>query len=218
MTILAILLATSPARTNVQPISVNIGRVVEAFKPIALTAAPSGSKIVAAMEDGSVRIIDAKTHATIRALASHPQPAYALAWSPDGQFVASGDETARIWIENALTGKKIREYRTHTKGIEKLSYNQFGNLLISTGKDDQVNVYDLEKPTNREARHILGKGMNFYGATFNPQSTRFFTVGMLGGGLREYDALTGNVTPLSHRSERPGHLRRLVLSGGNARG
>jgi WD40 repeat protein len=197
MTVLALILATSPANahfTHSAPITISVAHVVEAFKPIAFAAAPSGSKIVAAMEDGSVRIIDAKTHATVRPLATHLQPAYALAWSPDGQFVASGDETARIWIENALTGKKIREYRTHTKGIEKLSFNQFGTLLISTGKDDQVNVYDLDTPSTREARHILGKGMNFYGATFNPQSTRFFTVGMLGGGLREYDAMTGSVT------------------------
>jgi WD40 repeat protein len=127
-------------------------------------------------------------------MARHPQPVWALAWSPDGQYLASGDESARIWIENALTGKKVREYRNHTKGIEKLSYNQFGTMLISTGKDDQVNIYDLSSPKPKEARHILGKGMNFYGATFNPQSTRYFTVGMLGGGLREYDAVTGNLS------------------------
>ncbi len=197
MTILALALIASPARANhaAAPgqVSVSMAQVVDALRPVALAAAPSGTKIVAAMEDGSVRIIDAKTRHTIRALARHPQSAYALAWSPDGQFVASGDETARIWIENALTGQKVREYRTHTKGIQKLSYNQFGTLLISTGKDDQVNVYDLTSAKPKEARHILGKGMNFYGATFNPQSTRFFTVGMLGGGLREYDASTGNL-------------------------
>jgi WD40 repeat protein len=184
------LLAPSGADTHV---TVSAGPIIEALHPIALAPAPSGSRIVAAMEDGSIRIIDAKTHQTIRALAKHPQPAYALAWSPDGQFVASGDETARIWIENALTGQKVREYRTHTKGIQKLSYNQFGTLLISTGKDDQVNVYDVTSKKPKEARHMLGKGMNFYGATFNPQSTRYFDVGMLGGGLREYDATTGNV-------------------------
>lgn len=194
MTVIAIALLAAPSRMHTAvPISVSIGRVIEAFHPTALCAAPTGSKIAAAMEDGSVRIIDARTHATVRVLAQHPQPVWALAWSPDGQFIASGDESARIWIENALTGQKVREYRNHTKGIEKLSYNQFGTMLISTGRDDQVNIYDLSSPKPKEARHILGKGMNFYGACFNPQSTRYFTVGMLGGGLREYDAVTGNL-------------------------
>jgi WD40 repeat protein len=192
MTVLTILLATS-LNGPASPVSVSLGHVVEAFRPIAFAAAPTGSKIVAAMEDGSVRIIDARTHSTVRVLAKHPGPVYALAWSPDGQFVASGDETARIWIENAFTGQKVREYRTHTKGIEKLSYNEFGTLLASTGKDDQVNVYNLTTPSNKEARRILGKGANFYGATFNPQSARYFTVGMLGGGMRVYDAFTGDV-------------------------
>jgi WD40 repeat protein len=197
MIFLATIFVSLPPRNHVahaQTISVSVSHVVEGLKPIAFASAPSGSKIVAAMEDGSVRVMDAKTHSTVRALATHPQPAYGLAWSPDGQFVASGDESGRIWIENALTGTMIRQYRNHTKGIEKLSYNEYGTLLISTGKDDQVNVYDPSNPIKKEARHILGKGMNFYGATFNPQSTRYFTVGMLGGGLREYDALTGNLT------------------------
>ncbi|HWD39900.1 MAG TPA: hypothetical protein VG944_13715 [Fimbriimonas sp.] len=191
---LALMVASAPAASHhASPLSISTAAVVEAFRPIALAPAPFGSKFVATMEDGSVRIIDGKTHQTVRALRTHVQPAYAAAWSPDGKLVATGDESGRVWIENALTGAAVRGYRTHTKGVEKLSFNSFGNLLISTGKDDQVNVYDLTDPKPKEARHILGHGQNFYGATFDPHSTRFFTVGMLGGGMREYDAMTGNV-------------------------
>ena len=171
--------------------TVTPGKVVVGVRPIAFAAAPTGSKFVACLEDGSVRIIDAKTHMTIRELDKHPGPAYAAAWSADGNFIATGDETARIWIHNAITGKKVREYRTHTKGIEKLSFNLPTTLLVSTGKDDQCNVYDLRTPSARERTVILGKGMNFYGGTFHPKLPYTFTVGMLGGGLRMYDAVTG---------------------------
>jgi WD40 repeat protein len=143
------------------------------------------------MEDGSVRIIDSKTHATIRTMRKHVQPAYALAFSNSGRLLASGDESGRVWIENALTGAAVRGYRCHTKGIQKLSFNAFDNLLISTGKDDQVDVYDLTKKGPKEARDIFGHGDNFYSAVFNPQSSRIFMVGMLAGGMREYDAMTG---------------------------
>ena len=170
------------------------GKIVVGVRPIALAAAPTGSKFVACLEDGSVRIMDAKTRATLRTLDKHPGPAYACAWSADGAFVAIGDETARIWIHNALTGKKMREYRTHTKGIQKLSFNLPGTLLISTGKDDQVNVYDLRTDAPKERMRVLGKGLNFYGATFHPKLPYTFAVGMLGGGVRMYDALQGRVT------------------------
>ena len=170
------------------------GKIVVGVHPIALAVAPTGTRFVACLEDGSVRIMDAKTRATIRTLDKHPGPAYAAAWSADGAFVAIGDETARIWIHNALTGAKVREYRTHTKGIEKLSFNLPGTLLISTGKDDQVNVYDLRTDDKKERMKVLGKGVNFYGATFHPKLPYTFAVGMLGGGARMYDALQGKLT------------------------
>ncbi len=176
------------------PTKVTPGRVLVGVRPIAFAAAPSGSRFVACLEDGSVRIIDAKTRQTVRTLDKHPGPAYAAAWSADGSFVATGDETARIWIHNALTGKKVREYRTHTKGIEKLSFNLPGSLLLSTGKDDQCNVYDLRTPSIKERMRVLGKGVNFYGATFHPKLPYTFAVGMLGGGVRLYDALQGRPT------------------------
>lgn len=178
-------LLLAPA-VKITPVKTAIG-----IRPIALAAAPLGSKFLACLEDGSVRIIDSKTRQTIRTLDKHPGPAYAAAWSADGSFVATGDETARIWIHNALTGKKVREYRTHTKGIQKLSFNLPGTLLISTGKDDQVNVYDLRSDKPKEMRVILGKGVNFYGATFHPKLPWTFAVGMLNGGVRLYDAPSG---------------------------
>ena len=185
MPLLATLLL-APAAVKVTPTKTMVG-----IRPIALAAAPTGSKFLACLEDGSVRIIDSKTRMTIRTLDKHPGPAYAAAWSADGNFVATGDETARIWIHNAITGKKVREYRTHTKGIQKLSFNLPGSLLLSTGKDDQCNVYDLRTPRGKERTVVLGKGMNFYGATFHPKLPYTFAVGMLGGGVRMYDALTG---------------------------
>jgi WD40 repeat protein len=174
-------------------VSVTVGPIIQDFKPIALAAAPYGSTFAAAMEDGSVRIIDSKTHQTVRVLRKHLQPVYALAFSSTGRVLASGDESGRIWLENAMTGAAIRGYRRHTKGIQKLSFNALDNVLVSTGKDDQINVYNLSNPQPKEERQILGHGENFYSAVFNPQSSRNFTVGLLGGGMREYDALTGDV-------------------------
>jgi len=177
-----------------QAISVTPGPILQGLHPVALAAAPTGSLVLVTLEDGSDRIFDTKTHTSVRTLNKHPQCCCAAAWSPDGLFVATGDETARIWIENARTGQKVREYRTHTKGIEKLSFNIAGNLLISTGKDDAINVYDLNKTGPKEVQHVLGKGANFYGAAFNPRLPYTFATAILqDGGGRTYDASSGGV-------------------------
>jgi len=196
MTILVMALLMGPAPINSKAVAANVsaGLVIEGLRPIAFAPAPTGSKFAVCLEDGSVRVMDAKTHQTIKTLAKHPQPAYAIAWSPDGTYVATGDESARIFIESPITGEKIREYRTHTKGIQKLSFNLTRQYLISTGKDDQINIYDISKPSPREVRKILGKGANFYGATFSPKLPYTITTGILGPGGRTYDSNSGQVT------------------------
>lgn len=194
MTLLAALAMASP---QAAPIQIIPGKQAPGLRPIAFAAAPTGSQFVASMEDGSVRIIDAKTGQTVRNLNKHPQPAYALDWSKDGKFIATGDETARVWLENALTGEKMREFRTHTRGIQRLSFNIAHTLLITTGRDDAIHVLDLESTKPKEARSILGAGANFYGATFNPRSLSEFTTATLTvGGGREYDAMSGKSSGL----------------------
>jgi WD40 repeat protein len=177
-----------------QGLTVTPGKTIDGLRPIAFAAAPTGSKFVACMEDGSVRVIDAKTRQTVRMLDKHPQPAYAAAWSPDGLRIAVGDETARVWIHSAVSGQKLREYRCHIRGIEKLSFNVGGNLLISTGKDDTIKVYNLDNQSPKEAVNILGNGANFYGAIFSPKLSTTFVTGILGPGARFYDATTGKVS------------------------
>ena len=132
---------------------------------------------------------------TIRTLDKHPQPRLRRRLERRRQLRRHRRRVGpHLDPATSLTGKKVREYRTHTRGIQKLSFNLTGTLLASTGKDDQVNVYDLQSPSIKEKVAILGKGVNFYGATFHPKLPYTFAVGMLGGGVRLYDAPTGKVT------------------------
>lgn len=140
-------------------------------KALAFAAAPTGSKFVATLEDGTVRIYDAATRATLKTLGKHPQAPYGVAWSPNGKLIASGDESARIYIWDAASGKKVKEYRTHTKGIQNLTFSPSGAFLLSTAKDDSVKIYPMLS-NNKEAT-IPGKGANFYSAKYLGTSGAF---------------------------------------------
>jgi WD40 repeat protein len=169
-------------------------RTVQGMRPLAFAPAPSGSLFAATMEDKTVRIINAATRETVRTFEGHPVPAYAVAWSDDGAFLATGDESARIFIWDARTGQKLREMRTHIRGIQNLSFNHPRTLLVSTGKDDVIKIYDVS--SGKEVKSIPGQGVNFYGATFMGKSNNFGT-GILGYGARVYNAqgvVTGFLT------------------------
>src|SRR5690242_14573543 len=111
-------------------------KTVDGLRRLAFAAADSGSKVVMTLADNSVRIMDSSTLGTIKTLNGHPQPCYGVAWSKDGAFIATGDESARIWIWNAITGEKVKEFRSHERGIQKLSFNIGHTLMVSTGKED----------------------------------------------------------------------------------
>lgn len=175
------------------PVTIAPPKIAMGVRPIAMAPAATGSRVALALEDGSVRIVDAATRATVRNLAKHPQPAYAIAWSADGAWIATGDESARLWIEDARNGAKVREYRNHTRGIQKVSFNSPRTRMVTTGKDDFIKVYDVSDPKPKEKVSIAGAGANFYGATFSPTLATTIATGILGPGGRLYDANSGKV-------------------------
>lgn len=176
-------LAFAQAPTKAPEVTITPIKVLEGLRPLAFAAAPTGSKFAVSLEDNSIRIIDASTRQTLKTLTGHPQPCYGLAWSKDGALLASGDETARVWLWETKSWQKIKEFRNHIRGIQKLSFDASHGLLISTGKDDVINVYDVKKGVVKHS--ILGHGDNFYGATFDPTSEQL-TTGFLGAGARTY--------------------------------
>ena len=165
---------SASAKPAAPAFSVKRVRELQGIRPLAYAPSPTGSQIAVTLEDRTVRIIDAKTFKTIRSFTGHPQPAYAVAWSDDGTYIASGDESARIFLWDARTGKQVKLiYGSHQRGIQELSFNHPRSLLISTGKDDRILVWSI--PSGKKVGEVLGKGANFYGATFHPKTDSFLS-------------------------------------------
>lgn len=176
-------------------ISVKKVKELVGIRPLAYASSPSGSQIAVTLENRTVRIIDAKTLQTIKSFSGHPQPAYAIAWSDDGSFIASGDESARIFIWDARTGKQVKMiYGQHQRGIQKLSFNHPRTMLMSTGKDDKILIWSI--PSGKKVGEVLGKGANLYGGTFNPL-TDYFVAATLTNSARLYRQTTAGTKVLN---------------------
>src|SRR5579863_3268392 len=131
-------LAAPLASGQTAPITPYLGRTqyIDTPEVLSIAAQPGGHLFLATFMDSSVRIYDAATLKKVKVLRGHPFPAHACAWSRDGKFIATGDESARIFVWNLATGQRIAQFRDHTKGIENLSFNQDDSMLLSTGQDD----------------------------------------------------------------------------------
>lgn len=197
--LLPLLQPAQAARPAAKPPFAIASRTVPGLRPIAFAPNKSGSLVAMSLENNTIRIVNAATSQTVKTFTGHPQPAYALAWSHDGAYLASGDESARIFIWDVRTGNRIRTIygMGHTRGIGKLSFNHPRTLLMSTGNDDAIFVWNVA--TGRKAGQVLGGGLNVYGAAFHPLSDNF-TTGLLAGGARTYRVtpqgpkLTGTLT------------------------
>ncbi len=160
--IAASLLSQTPA------ITVARVQTFEPIKSVAVVGAPSSPMFAVAEESGKVRIMNAATQKTVHQLVGHPQACYGLAFTPNGQQLVTGDETARLFVWDVKTGKKLREFprgtMSHGRGIQAISFSKDGKTMVSTGKDDVVILWDYA--TAKPKQRIPGYGVVFAGATY----------------------------------------------------
>ncbi|RUS16500.1 WD40-repeat-containing domain protein [Endogone sp. FLAS-F59071] len=98
--------------------------------------------------DTTVRVWDLNTETPEHTLTGHKNWVLYIAWSPDGQTLASGsmDNTVRLW--DPKTGKPLGDaLKGHTKWITCLAWEPFhlnpkSNRLASSSKDHTVRIWD----------------------------------------------------------------------------
>ncbi len=141
-------------------------QTIEPIKVVSLAGAPSSSRFAVGQENFAIRIMDAKLGKTIFTLTGHPQQPKALCFNPSGTMLVSGDETARIWVWDAKSGKKLREFprnaTTHTRGIQSITFSSDGKTLYTTAGDDVVIIWDFA--TAKIKSKVAGAGMIFASA------------------------------------------------------
>lgn len=90
-----------------------------------------------------------------------------IAWSPNGQILAtpSWDHTIRLW--DVYTGKCLRELKGHKGGVVCTAFDQNNLLLASGSYDNNVKLWDTE--SGRLLRTLKGHIGGVNSVCFDPQ-------------------------------------------------
>ena len=106
--------------------------------------APDAATFAAAdLDHGTVSIRDAHTGKKLATLPGQSAQVFAVAYSPDGRFIAAGsaDGTLRLW--KASSREIVHVFRAHRGAVFATRFSADGNRLATLGGDRAVRVWDV---------------------------------------------------------------------------
>jgi WD40 repeat protein len=170
-----------------------------------IALSPDGKTLASAHHtDSTVKIWDLTTQTMQRTLRGHIWAVHSVAFSPDGQTVASGSFDSNIKLWNVRTGRQIYNLNgpSHSPvGVVKsffsdniiytVAFSPDGQTLASGGAKQPIKLWRL---SNGELRMILtGHSTDVYTVAFSPDGKNLAS-GSADGTIRIWDLSTGEPT------------------------
>src|ERR1043166_1544333 len=110
-----------------------------------------------------------------RALTAHTGEIFALAFSPDNRWLASGagDNTIRLW--EPATGREMRLLRGHLGAIRALVFAPDNKILASAASDATIRTWDVT--TGQELKALPSRFGTPRAVAFSPEGQLVATGG-----------------------------------------
>ena len=155
--------------------------------------------VIAFNEDGSILASAGATDKVVnlwnpdtgelqKTLTGHLGDVYYVAYSPEGDVLASGDSAGNIRLWNPDTGQLLRTW--HADKVDGLTFSANGSFLANSGRDDpNVKVWN---PDTGERLHVLEPDVQLlFDVAFSPEGHTLASAGW--NGIELWDASTGEL-------------------------
>ena len=94
-----------------------------------------------------VRIYDTRTSRLVANIKKHTDWVTALAFSPDGVLLATGDRNGGLYVWETHTGNEFHNLRAHEKRIASLAWRGDSNLLAAGSEDGNMTWWEMANGT-----------------------------------------------------------------------
>jgi WD40 repeat protein len=178
----------------------------------------AGGELVTAGSDGVVRLLDATTGRTLRSFSGHAGgPIKGLAFSPDGQLLASASWDRTVSVMDMSRGLKY-VLRGHTEPVLSVAASPDGRWWASAGADRLIKVWDAA--TGQPVWTLSGHSGGVLAVRFSPRGDLLASASHDGAirlwqvpGWRERRALRGHTAAIRDLAFSPDG--KLLVSGGD---
>jgi WD40 repeat protein len=131
------------------------------------------AKRVVTVAERTVRLWGTKTGKHISTLRGHSESVLQVAFSPDGQLIAtaSSDNTARLW--EGKTGEEMAVLQGHTMAVRHVEFSPDSEWVVTASDDWTARVW---RPLNGASRSVFqGHTSNVVHAGFSPDGRNVVT-------------------------------------------
>lgn len=110
----------------------------------------AGDRLVMALFDHSVRVVDARDGRQLQKLVGHTSEVRGVSWSPDGRRIAScgRDQTVRIW--DPVLGRQMMMLEGPTALVTAVAWSPDSRSLASISVDGEVHLWDSQVDPTRQ--------------------------------------------------------------------
>ena len=138
-----------------------------------MVCSPKRPFIAAAVDSRVITIYDAETGQAIRPLKGHEDLVYALAYSKDDMYLASGGKDGYIIVWNVERGNEMFKITGHTGAVHAIAYSHNGEHIASGGEDSTVRIWQIAEDGARpKFKPLVGHTGTVYTLKYHRDNTQ----------------------------------------------